>query len=514
MADLYPFANGSWSTASNWYDAGTGLTVNRLPNSGGNTDNVWLNNKTITLDTNATCNKLSNKPFTGAVFSPVAGGSVTVALTNVFYPTITIGSGGIEASLSTAGNVISVSGSSTTGTTSSFQILCSGDITGGSGTTSNAIIFTCTNTKITITANNITGGTGGAAIYPNAAGNTIYINCTNLISGNTYSGIFTGSNYTTGSMYIYASTISGGSSLPAISISANNSNTQYIGYTYNFSTSQSTVSAISNITSSSTSPAIQTYTGTAGVQYFNTTLVLINATNVNSNTNGYFPIQVFNFRLESAGTTINIPDLSSTLKSYSFGATNITIAQAVWGYLTTNTEFSTTNAVAKLIKDNLNATVSSRAVAGDAMTLTPGERTTVASSVWNSATRSLTTFGTLIADIWAYLTASATTAGSIGKRISDNLDTTVGSRLATSGYTAPDNSSISAIKAKTDNLPSDPASNTQVNTRLDSASYTAPDNATISTINTNVSAVKTATDRIPTNPASIESTGGQIAGLT
>jgi hypothetical protein len=58
-----------------------------------------------------------------------------------------------------------------------------------------------------------------------------------------------------------------------------------------------------------------------------------------------------------------------------------------------------------------------------------------------------------------------------------NLDATMSSRLATSGYTAPDNTSITAIKNKTDNLPADPASNTQVNTRLASASYTAPPTA-------------------------------------
>jgi hypothetical protein len=39
--------------------------------------------------------------------------------------------------------------------------------------------------------------------------------------------------------------------------------------------------------------------------------------------------------------------------------------------------------------------------------------------------------------IWDALVSALTTAGSIGKRIVDNLDTNVGSRLATSGYTAP-----------------------------------------------------------------------------
>ncbi len=38
-----------------------------------------------------------------------------------------------------------------------------------------------------------------------------------------------------------------------------------------------------------------------------------------------------------------------------------------------------------------------------------------------------------------------------------NLDAAVSTRLATAGYTAPANSDITAIKAKTDNLPADPA---------------------------------------------------------
>lgn len=49
--------------------------------------------------------------------------------------------------------------------------------------------------------------------------------------------------------------------------------------------------------------------------------------------------------------------------------------------------------------------------------------------------------------------------------------------LAASAYTAPDNADILLIKAKTDNLPSDPASNTQVNTRLATSGYTAPPTA-------------------------------------
>jgi hypothetical protein len=69
---------------------------------------------------------------------------------------------------------------------------------------------------------------------------------------------------------------------------------------------------------------------------------------------------------------------------------------------------------------------------------------------------------------------------------------TDGAMLAAS-YTAPDNASITAIKSKTDNLPSDPADQsiivaatdailTAVGTRLSTAGYTAPDNASITAI--------------------------------
>lgn len=61
--------------------------------------------------------------------------------------------------------------------------------------------------------------------------------------------------------------------------------------------------------------------------------------------------------------------------------------------------------------ENLDAAVSSRSVAGDAMTLTAGERTTLASSVWSSATRTLTSFSTLVADVWAYATRTLTSGG-------------------------------------------------------------------------------------------------------
>lgn len=52
--------------------------------------------------------------------------------------------------------------------------------------------------------------------------------------------------------------------------------------------------------------------------------------------------------------------------------------------------------------------------------------------------------------IWDALTSALTTVGSIGKLLVDNINATISSRLASASYTAPDNTSIAAIKVVTD----------------------------------------------------------------
>lgn len=49
-------------------------------------------------------------------------------------------------------------------------------------------------------------------------------------------------------------------------------------------------------------------------------------------------------------------------------------------------------------------------------------------AVWTVATRTLSSFGSLVANIWDSLTSGHTTSGSVGKRIADNLDAAVTSR--------------------------------------------------------------------------------------
>lgn len=85
-----------------------------------------------------------------------------------------------------------------------------------------------------------------------------------------------------------------------------------------------------------------------------------------------------------------------------------------------------------------------------------------AADIWSYHTRTLTqTVGDATAASQAVLLAlvdelearlTATRANAL-----DNLDAAVSSRLASGAYTAPDNGSVAAIKAKTDNLPAAPA---------------------------------------------------------
>lgn len=154
------------------------------------------------------------------------------------------------------------------------------------------------------------------------------------------------------------------------------------------------------------------------------------------------------------------------------GATASEIADAVWdearaGHTTSGTfgqgvasvQGNVTGSVASLTTNNdktgyaLNSAydpAKTAAQAGDAMTLTTGERTSVAAAIWNA------------------LTSGLSTVGSIGKLLVDNVNATISSRLASASYTAPLDAAatrsavgltsanldtqLAAIQADTDNL--------------------------------------------------------------
>lgn len=100
------------------------------------------------------------------------------------------------------------------------------------------------------------------------------------------------------------------------------------------------------------------------------------------------------------------------------------------------------------------------------VSLVSGDMTTIAGDVWDVTLSGHVTAGSTGAalnaagsagDPWITSLPGSYTAGQAGYILGHNLDAQVSTRLATSGYTAPDNADIAAIKAKTDNLPAAPA---------------------------------------------------------
>jgi hypothetical protein len=114
--------------------------------------------------------------------------------------------------------------------------------------------------------------------------------------------------------------------------------------------------------------------------------------------------------------------------------------QAIWDALTS--ALTTVGSIGKLLVDNINATISSRAPSSTAVSN---------------------------ADYTAARAAKL-----------DNLDVAVSTRLATAGYTVPP--TVAAIRTEMDTNSTKLANlDAAVSTRLASAGYTAPDNAGIAT---------------------------------
>jgi hypothetical protein len=116
--------------------------------------------------------------------------------------------------------------------------------------------------------------------------------------------------------------------------------------------------------------------------------------------------------------------------------------------------------------------------------------------------------------IWDRLTSALTTVGSIGKLLVDNINATISSRASQTSLDTLDDyvdTEVAAIKAKTDNLPADPADASDI-----ASSFTTV-NGKLDTIDdfldTEIAAIKAKTDNLPAAPAATGDipTAGAIA---
>jgi hypothetical protein len=124
----------------------------------------------------------------------------------------------------------------------------------------------------------------------------------------------------------------------------------------------------------------------------------------------------------------------------------------------------------------IDAAISSRlAPSGTLATvtnLTNAPASVTPTDIWAHSSRTLTSAsGPSAADIRTELDTNSTKLA--------NLDATVSSRLASASYTAPANSDITAIKSKTDALPSDPADQSLLEAAI--AAVTAPSATDVAT---------------------------------
>lgn len=88
------------------------------------------------------------------------------------------------------------------------------------------------------------------------------------------------------------------------------------------------------------------------------------------------------------------------------------------------------------------------------------------------------------------------------------------SPLATSSALSTAQTAITAIKAKTDNLPSDPASAATVASEITAATSPLATSSALSTAQTAITAIKAKTDNLPADPASAATVAGQITAAT
>lgn len=103
--------------------------------------------------------------------------------------------------------------------------------------------------------------------------------------------------------------------------------------------------------------------------------------------------------------------------------------------------------------------------------------THTAADVWTSTTRTLSSFGTLVADtvtaVWAALTSALTTAGSIGKKLSDWVlgsdNKTLLSTDAQSGVTIPTVTTVGTCTTNSDMVAEAPTANQNRDAILDDA---------------------------------------------
>ena len=219
-----------------------------------------------------------------------------------------------------------------------------------------------------------------------------------------------------------------------------------------------------------------------------------------------------------------------------------TLIADIWHHLLT--AITTAGSIGRLIKDNIDATISSRSDfnettdpvelldsggaagtsaaelvvdvtaqvtsdhgAGSYQTAT-GFSTHTAADVWTVTTRTLSSFGTLVADIWHQLLTGITLAGSIGRLLKDNIDAAITTRATPAQVnTEVDNALDTAIPA----LPTANSINERIKQIDENPNDYKADvsglatSADLATVDSNVDSIKLKTDQLSFTAGNVHS---------
>ena len=432
------------------------------------------------------------------------------------------------------------------------------NISGGSGNLNHALGITGTNATVTISgASNITSPNAVGspyAIVVSGANATLTINTTGTITGSsaiagvetirnagansvvTITGTCVGSlgpainNASTGSVYVTGSVTAGTSH--AI-VNSSTGLLSVVGTLQASSTASAVVASAGNV--ALTGPfLLHSASGRHAVSsnIWRWTATVSNSTYYQVPTNNLLSTR----NLYTADNITGMPAASNVKSGIAYGPSSeltgtfsqtvtpstADIATAVWGAatrsitggtvdtLTNAPTVPTASAIASQVRTELgtelgriDAAISSRlAPSGTLATvtnLTNAPASVTPSDIWSHASRTITG-GTVDTLTNAPTVPSASAiASQVRSELSVELarvDQNISSRLASSAYTAPANSDITAIKSKTDNLPASPA-------------------ATGDIPSANITAIKAKTDLLNTDRlaqvSTVATTGAQLA---
>lgn len=364
--------------------------------------------------------------ITGGAASTTGAGGIGIKIVGADGGTTSAGQHAISAVSGASGTTSANAGNAIN--------LVAGNATAGSGTAGIGVSIaggTATSTGTAGVGASITGGAGAASSNGAASGVTIVGGGTNTVASNAHGLSVTGSSTGNG---VLATSGSGatGDGIKGAAASTNGNGITGVkagsGNDFNCTSTPLTLAKTTNITGLNDIAATAVVSAGAITTSGGKVSGVILTDTVTTYTGNTVQTGDAYARLGApAGASV-----SADVAAINTKTTNLPAAPA-----------STTNITAGTITTVTNLT--NAPTAGD---FTATMKTSIGTAVAASAVASVT------GNVGGNVTGSV---GSVTGLTVSNLDATVSSRLASASYTAPANSDITAIKAKTDNLPAAPA---------------------------------------------------------